>query len=319
MYADEQDIGSTFWPLWQQYQDYLYYCCVKWTGNVADAEDALSQAMLKAWEKISSSPVEIKNFKAWLSKLTYNICVDIHREHHRGGKQVESLDTIGFAEQEIATQEETPVLVATQQELKNFFCVAIDELPIRLQETFILYFKEELSYQEIAEKLNISYDNVRKRISQARAILKQRYHQDFLGEKYQPSTNLNERKYPASCQSLKSTKSENLNQIEACTGETVILSEELEKVQIAKQEEEPVVTSSLSAVVNVQSKRICKNSFEVYQKLCNQPQYLLEIRTFTLKSLPVQRWLREIIITRYLTWMSLIIHKLALENVCLIV
>ncbi len=102
-----------------------------------------------------------------------------------------------------------------------------------MQETSILYFKDELSYQEIAERLSISYDNVRKRISQARKILQQRYDQDFLGEKYHISTNLNERKSPASSRSLKSTKSENLNQIEACTGETFILSEELEKVQIA--------------------------------------------------------------------------------------
>jgi len=112
MYTDDQDTGAAFWPLWQQQQDYLYHCCVKWTGNVADAEDALSRAMLKAWDKISNSPVEIKNLKAWLSKLTYNTCVDIHREHHRHGRQVENLDTIGFAEQEIASQEETPVLVA---------------------------------------------------------------------------------------------------------------------------------------------------------------------------------------------------------------
>ena len=112
MYTDDQDIGSRFWQLWQQNENYLYGCCLKWTDNIPDAEDALSRAMLKAWDKISNSLVEIKNFKAWLSQLTYNICVDIHRERHRGGRQVESLDTIGFEEQEIASQEETPVLVA---------------------------------------------------------------------------------------------------------------------------------------------------------------------------------------------------------------
>ncbi|MGI2909285.1 RNA polymerase sigma factor [Tolypothrix sp. VBCCA 56010] len=85
-------------------------------------------------------------------------------------------------EQELVSPEETPVLAAMQQELENFFYLAIDELPSKLRETFILHFKEELSYKEIAEKLNISYDNVRKRVSQARAILKQQYNQDFVGE-----------------------------------------------------------------------------------------------------------------------------------------
>jgi RNA polymerase sigma-70 factor (ECF subfamily) len=112
MYADDQDIESTFWQLWQQHQDYLYRCCLKWTNNVADAEDVLSRAMLKAWDKICNSPVEINNFKAWSSKLTYNICIDIHRENCRSRRQVKSLDIIVFEEQEIASQEETPVLVA---------------------------------------------------------------------------------------------------------------------------------------------------------------------------------------------------------------
>ena len=53
--------------------------------------------------------------------------------------------------------------------LKN----AIDKLPPRLREVFIPYYYKEQSYREIAQELGISYDNVCKRISQARAILKQ--------------------------------------------------------------------------------------------------------------------------------------------------
>ncbi|MBE9056960.1 RNA polymerase sigma factor [Sphaerospermopsis sp. LEGE 08334] len=110
---DYQNINSDFWQLWQEYQDYLHRCCVKWMGNAIDAEDVLSQAMLKAWDKLRNSTVEIKSFKSWVTKLTYNLCVDIHRERRRGGKQVESLDTIGVEyQEEIGSQEENPVLVA---------------------------------------------------------------------------------------------------------------------------------------------------------------------------------------------------------------
>jgi predicted DNA-binding protein YlxM (UPF0122 family) len=59
--------------------------------------------------------------------------------------------------------------------LEIFFCLAIDDLPKRLRETFVLYFEKQYSYQEIATELNISYPNVRKRISQARNILRERY------------------------------------------------------------------------------------------------------------------------------------------------
>ncbi|MTJ12172.1 RNA polymerase sigma factor [Anabaena sp. UHCC 0187] len=259
LYPDDQE---AFWPLWQQYEDYLYRCCIKWTDNIADAEDALSRAMFKAWDKIPNSPVEIKNYKAWLSQLTYNLCVDIHREHHRGGKQVESLDTIGFEEQEIASQEETPVLVATQQELENFFCFAIDELPIRLRETFILNFKEELSYQEIEEKLNISYDNVRKRISQARVILKKRYHQDFIGEDIS--------KDEVYSQSRNSNTSNNTHQLEVSITKTVVLSDELEVEEVEEAIKEFDVNDECLAGLDVlENRRIGKNRLSRTLKWCN--------------------------------------------------
>lgn len=178
--SSTQDIDSVFWQLWQQHQDYLYRCCRKWMGNPTDAEDALSRAMLKAWEKVRYCTDRIKNFKAWLTKLTYNLCADIHRERNRGTVGVDSLDTIDIGIQtELISQEETPVRAAMQREIELFFRSAIDELPDRLRETFILYFESGLSYQNIAEQLNISYDNVRKRISQARAILRKQFNKNF--------------------------------------------------------------------------------------------------------------------------------------------
>lgn len=108
-----EDREKAFWQLWEQYQNYLARCCLKWMGNSADGEDALSRAMLKAWEKIRDCTVEIKNFKSWLTRLTHNLCVDIHRERHRGAIQVESLEVMAFEyEQELVSPEETPVLAA---------------------------------------------------------------------------------------------------------------------------------------------------------------------------------------------------------------
>lgn len=240
-----EDREKAFWQLWEQYRNYLDRCCLKWMGNPTDAEDALSRAMLKAWEKIRDCTVEIKNFKAWLTRLTHNLCVDIHRERNQGVKQCD-LEAMAFEDaQELVSQEENPALVAMQQELENFFCLAIDELPPRLRETFILHFKEELAYKEIAEKLSISYDNVRKRISQARAILLSRFNQDFVGEDGSKSADLDELKSQVSPQSPKRRKSNNNAQPEAFSGETLALSHRLKAVQIVI-DEEPQAPAMLS-------------------------------------------------------------------------
>ncbi len=203
------DIDSAFWKLWQDNQDYLYRCCRKWMGNPTDAEDALSRAMLKAWEKARDCTDDIKNFKAWLTKLTYNLCADIHRERNRGALGVDSLDTIAIGNQtELISQEETPVRAAMRGEVELFFRDAIDELPDRLRETFILHFESGLSYPDIAEQLGISYDNVRKRISQARAILRQRFNENFGDDG--TDSDLSNPKSRVSPQSAKGKKSQNI-------------------------------------------------------------------------------------------------------------
>lgn len=46
-----------------------------------------------------------------------------------------------------------------------------------MRETFFLYWKEELSYKEIAERLAISQGTARKRVSNARAILRERWNE----------------------------------------------------------------------------------------------------------------------------------------------
>ncbi|MBD2139477.1 RNA polymerase sigma factor [Anabaena sp. FACHB-1237] len=158
-------IHDTFWTLWGQNNDRLYYCCIKWLGNADDAEDALSQAMLKAQQKTNNHRIEGKKMKAWLYKLTYHVCMDIRKKRDRKMEYRDPWELLTYQ------KEQNPVLLAQQEELEKFFDLCIDELPPRLKETFILHFKEELSYREIAEKLKISHDNVRKRISQTRIIL----------------------------------------------------------------------------------------------------------------------------------------------------
>lgn len=172
---------ADFWQQWQQHQDYLYHCCLKWmNGNSTDAEDALSRAMLKAWEKVQKFGGKIANFKSWLTKLTHNLCVDIHREYKRSANRIEDIETIG--EDKALFLEDTALSDLETQEKKIAIRSAIDNLPTRLRETFILHFYHQLSHQEIVEEQGISYQNVCKRISQARKILGEELRGYFIGD-----------------------------------------------------------------------------------------------------------------------------------------
>lgn len=178
----QQKDCADFWLLWQEHQNYLYHRCLKWmSGNPTEAEDALSQAMLKAWEKVQQYAGKIANFKGWLTKLTHNLCVDIHRQRSRSANRVEDIEGIG-EEQGLVCSEDTAQIILETEEKHIEIRRAIENLPSRLRETFILHFYQQFSYQEIVEKQEISYDNVCKRISQARKILREELREYFIGE-----------------------------------------------------------------------------------------------------------------------------------------
>jgi RNA polymerase sigma-70 factor (ECF subfamily) len=158
-----------FWQLWQPYQDCLQQKCLLWmNGNVENAEDAFSQVTLKAWEQLFIHADKITHLKAWLIRFTYNFCMDIHRAKGKTAIAVDNIEE--FAEVTIVI--ESPELSPLSSEVEITMHLAIEALPMRLSLAFLMRFEEEISYADIAQKLNISRDNVYKRISQARAILK---------------------------------------------------------------------------------------------------------------------------------------------------
>lgn len=64
---DTVDIVGEFWRQWEEYQGPLSQLCLKMMKyNQTDAEDALSQACIKAWEKVQKYAGKIGNLKSWL-------------------------------------------------------------------------------------------------------------------------------------------------------------------------------------------------------------------------------------------------------------
>jgi RNA polymerase sigma-70 factor (ECF subfamily) len=144
-------------------------------GNQVDAEEALSRATLKAWDKLPKHAEKITNPRAWLTRLTYNLCMDMHRERNRGAKGIESIEEIAVGDKEaVAVGACSPESAILYRELGMYIRRAIKALPPRLRHPFILFSYHRMSYTDIAQKFAISLDNVYKRIQQARDILQKR-------------------------------------------------------------------------------------------------------------------------------------------------
>lgn len=170
---EHKDIEKEFWQVWFDCRDRLYRCCLKYMNfNQADAEDALSEAMVKAWDKVRKFAGKIANLSAWLTTLTRNLCLDLMGKRSRGAIGVDDIEWVGGnPEMGVASAMESPQMVMERDERSVVIRRAIASLPERMRETFVLHYYEELSYQEIVEQQGISIDCVYKRISQGRKKL----------------------------------------------------------------------------------------------------------------------------------------------------
>ena len=181
---------NPFWKLWQQNQDYLYYCCLSWTGgNEVDAEEVLSRATLQAWSKWLEHSETITNPKAWLTRLTHNICMDMYRESNWGGQRVDSLEDIEFIEDEIVpARTESVECALLHREIVAYLRRAIKALSPKLRQPLILHYYQEKSCSEIASQLKLSEESVWKRLQRGRTILKRQLNQ-YLSETSEPTGN----------------------------------------------------------------------------------------------------------------------------------
>lgn len=169
--------------VWQRHAGELFRRCLVWMGgHRGDAEEAFC----RVWSKLARRPrqAEISDRRAWLLKLAYNECVDLHRIKKRRGE--ESLDEHAV----IARFEELQLGVALssadpedrflEAELVRYMGRCILDLSPKLRDTLQLSIRQ-LSYREIAEELAINEATVRKRIQLARQILRGRLEEYRLG------------------------------------------------------------------------------------------------------------------------------------------
>lgn len=164
---------SAFWSLWQDYQRHLYAVCLRQMKGVHfDAADAVSRSMLVARAKLPAYASHIDNLEAWLTRLTCNVCMDMHRERQRSYQGRISLDDNPPLEDPALSCGHSPEAEYLSCEVGRIIAAAIAELPAPLRDAAHLRFVQELSYPVMAGMLSITVENARKRVQQARAILR---------------------------------------------------------------------------------------------------------------------------------------------------
>jgi RNA polymerase sigma-70 factor (ECF subfamily) len=163
--------SSAFGEIVLKYQDRIYNLCRHMLGNLHDAEDAAQDAFLKAYQALPKFQPDASLY-TWLYRIATNTCIDYRRK-----PVFESLFRSSADGEELvhdrASDEPSPERLYQSRQLDQALQESLRKLSPKLRAIIVLKEIEELSYEEIAETLDISMGTVKSRISRAREELQE--------------------------------------------------------------------------------------------------------------------------------------------------
>ena len=161
--------SSAFDGLLQKYQDRIYNLCRYMLENPQDAEDAAQDTFMKAYQGLKSYTPSA-SFYTWLYRIAVNTCLD-----HKRKFSFHSLFFSSDKENQIdhfPSQAPSPESAYATNQSMHALQTALNKLSAKLRVVIVLSELEGLSYEEIAEILDVSVGTVKSRISRARDELR---------------------------------------------------------------------------------------------------------------------------------------------------
>jgi RNA polymerase sigma-70 factor, ECF subfamily len=133
-------------------------------GSACTAEDIAQQTFQRLWERRTS----------WRSTgsvqgLLYRIARNLAVSEYRSEQSRSRADAVGGA---LTREPTTPLEMLENAELHDVLARAVEALPQRRREVFILRCVHDLSYAEIAEIMGISQQTVANQLSRALTTLR---------------------------------------------------------------------------------------------------------------------------------------------------
>ena len=139
-------------------------------GNVTEAEDALQDAFLKAFQHLPQFEGRAR-FSTWLVRIAINTGV----QRLRGRKDLETLDDDGdqFKPRKIQAWTENPEDLYSREELRKLVEQEVMKLPAKYRVALMLRDLEELSTEEAANALGLTIPGLKARVLRGRLMLRE--------------------------------------------------------------------------------------------------------------------------------------------------
>ena len=150
----------------EQYRNNIRKIISNITGS--NNEDIEQEVYIRTWKNIDKYK-ESGKFKSWISTITANLCRDYMKSayfRHSQNSITEEDELIQIKDEKESIESEF-IRKQRQKQIMD----AIDALKPKLREVIIMYEMQDMSYEEISEKIKCPVGTVRSRLFNARKEL----------------------------------------------------------------------------------------------------------------------------------------------------
>lgn len=163
----QQGLEEPFGIIMDRYTQKLLRYGKKFISSPDNIEDIVQEVFIKVYKNIQSFDTKLK-FSPWIYRIAHNAFVNCLRKMDKEPLLVFDFDAL----LNHAIYEDPTIIEKENEETRVLLDKGLKQLSSTYREVLVLYYFEDLSYQEIADVLHVPIGTVGIRLRRARKILK---------------------------------------------------------------------------------------------------------------------------------------------------
>ncbi|MBK7098871.1 MAG: sigma-70 family RNA polymerase sigma factor [Sphingobacteriales bacterium] len=160
-----QNNHKAFEEIWHRYWSASYNAAYKRLQDEDQSREVVQELFVDIWER--REVLKVENLKAYLSNAVRYKIYKVLSKSNASNQYFDTFDSL-FATASM------PDNSLVEKELESLALQWIDTLPAKRKEIFLLFYHEQLSTKEIADRLGISQKTVQNQIGTATNELRRR-------------------------------------------------------------------------------------------------------------------------------------------------
>jgi RNA polymerase sigma-70 factor (ECF subfamily) len=140
----------------------------------ADVADDLAQETLLRGFRAIHTLSDPERFGAWLSGIALRACLDWLKSKQNGQVTFSAMQTGADADEPFGGEHPSTFDLVGQADEVRRLMAAVGDLPEQYRTVLLLYYYEDVTYQDLASMLGVSAATINARLTRARALLRER-------------------------------------------------------------------------------------------------------------------------------------------------